>query len=312
MLCTGWEVPVGKGDEPAAFAPLPGTGGSAGEVPRPGFRSLSRDLAGVDAVTAAGAAAGDAGAAGAAGAASDAAVTAAGVGAASPAAAAGGGVSEPSAGEVAAAEAAAAAQAALAAEAAAAAEAEAAAAAEASRILAEVRAAADRELEAAKSAGYEEGRRQGLSVGEVEAERLLAEAEALLQRARTDREQLLEESREGLVRLAMAVARHIIGREVQTKPETAADIVAQALAGVRDSDEATVLVNPAQVEAVKAGRRGYRLAAPRLKHLAVEADDAVEPGGAVIRTPSGEVDARLATQVKNAEERALELMRYGA
>jgi type III secretion protein L len=169
--------------------------------------------------------------------------------------------------------------------------------------------------------------REMIAAGEAEALRIRSDAEAERERALADARE--EGFREGLARaaatlasaaaerdrrlaglgrevsaLALDIARAVLGREVAERAGIAAELAARALAEARERREVTLLVNPADAPAVRAA--GGALAAILVRApLAVREDAAVPPGGAIVETEAGRIDARIETQLAHLA-RALE------
>jgi flagellar biosynthesis/type III secretory pathway protein FliH len=73
-----------------------------------------------------------------------------------------------------------------------------------------------------------------------------------------------------------------------------AGMVRQALAGLRQARRVTMQVHPSQAEALRA--RTAELSLSASCEVQVLAAPAIEPGGCLIETELGSVDARLETQ----------------
>jgi flagellar biosynthesis/type III secretory pathway protein FliH len=130
----------------------------------------------------------------------------------------------------------------------------------------------------------EEGHREGL-----------ARAAATLAAAGRERDRCLAAAEREVVALALAVARKVLGREL-AYGAAVADLAARALEEARARREVLLRVNPADAAAVREAEG--RLAAILLRApLAVREDPAVPPGGAVVETEAGCVDASVDTQL---------------
>jgi type III secretion system HrpE/YscL family protein len=145
-----------------------------------------------------------------------------------------------------------------------------------------------RDAESRAEAIREDARRQGEEEGL--ARYLDAEAGA---RQALDRFYAGAESE--LIRLAAAIARKIVAAELRASPDTILQIVREALAAGRKGREIVIRVHPADVPRVR-GAFG--------PDVQVAAADSVEPGGCVVESEFGIVDARLDTQLR-VIERAL-------
>lgn len=171
--------------------------------------------------------------------------------------------------------------------------------AEAQRIVAE----ATREAERLHQAALAEAERIRETARREAQEEALAELYESLVVARERRETAIAQAEHDLLRLAVRIAEKIIGRELKTDPATVADIVANALRHARQQEMLTVRVNPGDAALVQQERARIDPMG-RARFLDIVSDPRVAPGGCVIETESGTIDARLETQLR-ALERAL-------
>ncbi len=161
--------------------------------------------------------------------------------------------------------------------------------AEARRIVSEAEEARGRVLADAAAAGRREGH---------------ARAAAALARAALERDRILEEAEREVVAIALAIARKVLGREVRSGSEAVVDLAAAALAEARARREVVLRVSPADAAAIGAARHRLSAALARAP-LEVREDPSIEPGGAVVDTEAGRIDARVETQLE-AIARAIE------
>jgi type III secretion system HrpE/YscL family protein len=167
-------------------------------------------------------------------------------------------------------------------------------------ILDEARAEAAKLLGAARleaEALTEEARREG-------REAAWSEANALLLAARSERARMLDGMQRDVVRLALDVARKVIGREVESSPQLLLETCSQSLKRLVAARSLVIKVNPTEVELVQ---RHLGILSPHLSlgaEVEVEADEAIAIGGCLVESELGLVDTRLETQLA-AIERAL-------
>ncbi len=160
--------------------------------------------------------------------------------------------------------------------------------------------------------GYEEGRRQGYEEGltraavamkeaEARMEEVVAAREALSATLAEERARLLDAVREDIARLAEAVARRVLERELTQSHEVVLGLVADLLDEIRGQD-AVVRAHPedaAALEGADGPALGNRGSGGRVQ---VVADPAISRGGVLIETPGGGTwDARLETRLQAAE-----------
>jgi type III secretion protein L len=157
-----------------------------------------------------------------------------------------------------------------------------------------LRSGAEREVEAARQAGFVEGREAGL-----------AEVSALLLAARIRAEREVASKKDTAIALARRMAEKIVGRAIDLSPELMNQIVADALQACRARSGKLVLrVHPEDLASIEAGRPQWAARVESAVEVRLQPDATVEHGGCVVDTPSGRVDARLQTQLE-ALERAL-------
>ena len=150
------------------------------------------------------------------------------------------------------------------------------------------------QLDEAFDRGLEEGRRQ--------AERGLGNVFKALRDGVVaitgEREKVLRESEGDLLRLCIMVARKVIQHELATDPLILGKIVSAALESLVDLDRVTIRLNPADYAAVSANRQAYLAGVGEESQLVLAPDDTIEPGGCMVDTTTGTVDARIEVQLE--------------
>lgn len=109
--------------------------------------------------------------------------------------------------------------------------------------------------------------------------------------------------------IALKAAKKIVSKELEIFPETIVDIVMQALAPISQSHQVTIFINKEDKEALEAQK-------PKLKEILAHADILtiqekadVSPGGCVIKTEGGMINASIENQWR-ALESAFEKYRH--
>ncbi len=142
----------------------------------------------------------------------------------------------------------------------------------------------------ALEAGRMEGYREGLAQWD--------EARLGMRRARESLDAKYEAE---LVRLSVKVAEKIIGEELRTRPETIVSIARECLFGIRNAQNLTVRVNSDEREEVLRHVDAFNRELG-LSNIQVIADPSVSPGGCIVESERGIVDARLETQLRRLED----------
>lgn len=159
-----------------------------------------------------------------------------------------------------------------------------------------IRLAAENDRDRSFAQAAEAGREEGL--GRAAAVLVLAEAE---------RERKLAALAGEVAALALDVARRVLGRELAQDPGAVVDLAARALVHARERHEVALRVNPRDAPFVR--RAESRLAAllVRAPGITVREDAAVAPGGVVVETEAGRIDARVEAQLASLERALAEV-----
>lgn len=152
------------------------------------------------------------------------------------------------------------------------------------------------------------GREEGLRQVQEESRGIIAEAGQVLETAKAEREEIIREARPEIIRLALAVARKVVREAAESDPEMAVRAAVEAVKKVRDEEELTIRANPRDAVELEERRQEIRAAARGAKKLTIVEDSSIEPGGCVVDTPRGSVDARLERQLTRAEKALLDVI----
>lgn len=102
--------------------------------------------------------------------------------------------------------------------------------------------------------------------------------------------------------LALAIAKKIIGKELEFHPEAIVDMAKKHLGQIRQRREVFLRVSPADLEVLREHKRELIDQLGRAKEIELKADDSLTQGSIVIETEAGSIDARLETQLSVIEK----------
>ena len=165
-------------------------------------------------------------------------------------------------------------------------------------VLAQARAEAEALREAARAEGYAAGRDEA-SAELAPAAQALQNAAVAVQEDVVARADQLEAH---AVDLALFLAEKVLGGALAVQPERVVESVRGALRGIVERERVTVLVHPDDLELVREAMDGLRATLGGIEHCEVQAERRVSRGGCVVRTPDGDVDARVETKLQRARE----------
>jgi flagellar assembly protein FliH len=116
------------------------------------------------------------------------------------------------------------------------------------------------------------------------------------------RQNILQQAEADVIALAFHVARKIIQHEATCNPEILATTLRRAFAHVMDRDRVVVRVNPAELQRAHQLKADLLHTVAGLRHLSLEGDEMVRPGGCLVESSCGEIDARLESQLEELEQ----------
>lgn len=101
--------------------------------------------------------------------------------------------------------------------------------------------------------------------------------------------------------LALKAAKKIVGEQFALKPETIVDIVINTLRSVSQNTQIKIIINPEDRKYIEEKKDDIRARIDHLDTLLIEERDSVHPGGCIIETESGIINATLENQWRAIE-----------
>lgn len=178
-------------------------------------------------------------------------------------------------------------------------------------VLSEAEATVTEMLASARSEGYENGYEAGLAAATEEMRQQLQTIVSIANNVTVDKRKLIRESEAQIVDLVIDVARKVLGREISLDPSVVVKLVDRALERVTGQVVLRIRVNPSEYDLVRqhwAQREGQD---DETMPLEIVADKRVKPGGCIVDTQGGTVDAQIdvqLTEIKRAFEAQNELI----
>jgi len=116
-----------------------------------------------------------------------------------------------------------------------------------------------------------------------------------------EKKRLRHEMNKLILPLALKAAKKIVGKELETAPEAIVDIVLQALNPVLQSHRITIYVNKADKELLEASKGKIKEKLEQVESLSIKERDDITPGGCIIETESGIINAAIENQWRALE-----------
>jgi flagellar assembly protein FliH len=171
----------------------------------------------------------------------------------------------------------------------------------------EVRQSLDAERNEAKENGRVEGREDGYAEGKAEVERLIGRTQTVLERAQNKRSEILSETEKEIVNLVLLIARKVIKVISENQRDIIITNVVEALRKVKTKGNIVIRVNLADLKLATEHKQEFINVMEGVNSINVVEDSSVDSGGCIIETDFGEIDARIASQLAELENKILEI-----
>jgi len=169
----------------------------------------------------------------------------------------------------------------------------------------------------AYDAGYQAGLAEGRAAGHQEAlekasmdfasrqMQLVSACESIFREVDRLKQELLLSAHRDLVSLAVAIAERVTKRIGRIDRRAVTDNLAAVIDRVGEWTDVLVEVNPVDARTLELFVPEFMAARGDLKHVDVRVNEAVAPGGCIVRTRAGRIDATLDTQLERIAEELL-------
>lgn len=148
----------------------------------------------------------------------------------------------------------------------------------------------EKECEAIKKKAYDDGYNEGLG----------SFSEHLVQFEKEIRK-IKHETQKSMLPLALKAAKKIVGKELELHPEAIVDMVLQVLAPIRQNHRIKIFVNKADKDALEANKGKIKEVFESLQSLSIQERSDINPGGCIIETESGIINASIENQWRALE-----------
>lgn len=155
--------------------------------------------------------------------------------------------------------------------------------------------------------GRQEGRENGIQEGKAEAQRIIERFQIVLNKAIERRNEIIAESETQVINLVLTIVKKIIKVISENQKNVVVNNIVQSLQKLQQKSDVIVRVNLSDLELASHHKEDILKMAERVQSITIAEDSTVDPGGAIIETDFGEIDARIASQLREIEDRIIEL-----
>ena len=113
---------------------------------------------------------------------------------------------------------------------------------------------------------------------------------------------LRHEMQQSLLPLVLQAAKKVVATQLELKPDTIVDIVLATLTPVTQNHRITIFVNKADIEILEKEKPRIKEILEQLESLKIKERDDITPGGCVIETETGIINATLENQWGSIEK----------
>jgi flagellar assembly protein FliH len=165
------------------------------------------------------------------------------------------------------------------------------------RKLIEAETAAQQREQQARQAGYRDGEAAGRKQATDQVQPVLDKMAQSIAEIVALRPKLRHEAESDVIKIATAIARKILRRELQADPEALSALVHVAMEKIRAHEMVRVRIHPQHQAAVQQVLTRLMLGA----QVELQADPRLQMGGVTIETTRGNYDASVETQLREIE-----------
>ena len=174
--------------------------------------------------------------------------------------------------------------------------------------LAELQRQAEARIRDAHSAGVREGEAAGRARAAAELQPVMEKLARAIEELAAMRPRLRRDAERDTIRLALAIARRVLRREISIDPEALRGLVLAALEKLQLQEVVRVRVHPSHAAAVAECLRKLSSAA----QVEVAGDGSREPGTVIFETERGTLDASVDAQLQEIERGLADRLRKHA
>ena len=144
---------------------------------------------------------------------------------------------------------------------------------------------------------YALGHAAGLEEGLTEAQKVLKKFEGGIAENINQRHALLEEAKDRILQLVIQISRKVTFDAIQIDRDATATMISNIIDQLTDRTKLKIKVHPDFLPVLEQHMDRFLGQSTEIKDIVLEADPRVKHGGCFIETPSGDVDARIESQI---------------
>jgi flagellar assembly protein FliH len=160
----------------------------------------------------------------------------------------------------------------------------------------------------ARDRGYDDGRNKGYDEGKEEVNRLINSLNRIISATIERRNEIIKNVEQQLMMIVLLIARKVIKTISEHQKGVVMQNIREALYKVRGRTDVVIRVNIEDLELTTEHKEEFLKLMDDIKNVTVLEDSTVDRGGCIIETDFGNIDARMASQFQEIENRIKEIM----
>lgn len=159
----------------------------------------------------------------------------------------------------------------------------------------------------ARDEGFSIGREDGFKEGSAEVERLISRLHLIIEKTMDKRQDILASTEQQVVDLVLLMTRKIVKVISENQRNVVISNVVHALRKVKGRGDVVIRVNLADAALTTEHIKNFLSSVETVKNITVVEDLSTDPGGCIVETDFGSIDARIASQLHELEQKILEI-----
>jgi len=176
---------------------------------------------------------------------------------------------------------------------------------EAEEIVEQAKADRDKIATEAQETGFQQGYNEGLTVGKKEADKLRLQAQEVLDQARGLLKETVAETEPKIIDLAVEITTKLIQVQLELSPQQIKIIAQEALQKVKGGKNYLIHANPKDAEVLRSNKELLLQELPGNVTLRIIVDQHITPGGCLVDTEQGQIEATIDGQLDRVKKALL-------
>ncbi len=178
----------------------------------------------------------------------------------------------------------------------------------AKQIMEEARNSVENIVERSKREGYDEGYEKGCEEHHKELDNLAHRLKTIMSQVVERRNEILENAEIQIIQIVILIARKIVKIISEEHCDVVRRNIIAALENIEKRDKIIIRINPLDTSIARQRREQFIAMLERGSTITFLEDELIEPGGCLVETDIGEIDARISSQLMIIENELRKIM----